>query len=190
MIKNKIPIISIYRVLTIYPLSFLIPFSHDPGAILIMAKNPGESLIKRHIIVLPLIHPSISRVSDVGIIFSCRKVWLKCKRISQLFGNPPQGASKTGLSLTIPTQQNNQEDDDADPDRNGGVHYRKHPRPFSAYSNHPDTNTSKSPGPYAPRLWNYNRMSSYQPSISQSHSDMDHLIPPPTCERDKSKMTR
>uniref|UniRef100_A0A1B0DEM1 Otopetrin n=1 Tax=Phlebotomus papatasi TaxID=29031 RepID=A0A1B0DEM1_PHLPP len=107
-----------------------------------------------------------------------------------LFGNPQQGASKTGLNLTIPTQQNNQEDDDADPDRNGGVHYRKHPRPFSAYSNHPDTNTSKSPGPYAPRLWNYNRMSSYQPSISQSHSDMDHLIPPPTCERDKSKMTR
>ncbi|XP_059616510.1 proton channel OtopLc-like [Phlebotomus argentipes] len=103
--------------------------------------------------------------------------------------NSNNEASKTGLSLTIPTMQNNQDDDYGDPDRNGGVHYRKHPRPFN---NHIDSNGTKSPSAYGPRIWSYNRAISYQ-APSQTHSvqsDMDHLIPPPSTDREKSKMTR
>lgn len=80
-----------------------------------------------------------------------------------------------GLTLAIPKNDSFSED----------VHYRKHPRPLS----HMDSKTS--PGMMVPRP--YNRVVSYQPSISgmsTSHSESDHNNPPPSTDKEKSKHTR
>ncbi|XP_055685215.1 proton channel OtopLc-like isoform X2 [Lutzomyia longipalpis] len=93
------------------------------------------------------------------------------------------------IEMTEKATNVTQDDDDGEQERNGGI-YRKHPRPISSSSNIDGSN--KSPSPYAPRMWSYNRGISYQPSVRSSHSasDMDHLIPPPSTDREKSKMTR
>lgn len=66
------------------------------------------------------------------------------------------------------------------------VHYRK----VKKSSSHLD---NKSPAALHGRPLSFNRTSSYAPSMGgQSHhsSDHDHLIPPPSTEKEKSKMTR
>lgn len=70
---------------------------------------------------------------------------------------------------------------------NPGFQYRRS-RPVSRTASILD---SKSPGFVNSRL-NYNRGVSYQPSMyshSQYHPEPEH-IPPPTTEKEKSKMTR
>lgn len=81
-----------------------------------------------------------------------------------------------GLTLAIPKNDSFSDE----------VHYRKHPRPLS------NIESKASPSLMIPRP--YNRVASYQPSISGmstgSHSETDQNIPPPSTEKEKSKHTR
>lgn len=95
---------------------------------------------------------------------------------------------KIGLQLVMP-KNNHYGDDEHTNNGNGNnnIQFRKNKRAISVTSHYDGKLPSSRPV-------SFNRNVSYQPSIGghsqASHSDIDHLIPPPSTEREKSKMTR